>query len=122
MHRILIVSDEGFLCDLVRLSLWGMHTEVRCASGEDEMRRLCRRVLFDLVIVLQTTPMLNGRDVLRELRPDGLRRPLLYVIAWQQTEQTVLGMLESGVDQYMTFPLSLQRLRAKVANELQRQL
>lgn len=122
MHRILIVSDEGFLRDLIRLSLSGLQVEVRCASDVDQMRLLCHRMLFDLVIVLQTAPFLCGRDLVGELRPMGLRRPLLYVIAWQQAEQSVLSLLESGVDQYMTFPLSLQRLRAKVDNELQRQL
>ncbi len=122
MHRILIVSDEEFLRNLVRLSLADMQVEVRCAAGTAEMQRICRRVLFDLVIVLQATPFLCGRDVVRELRPQGLRRPLLYVVSWQQAEQTVLSLLECGVDQYLTFPLSLQRLRAKVANELNRQL
>lgn len=122
MHRILIVSDEGFLRDMIRLSLSGLQAEVRCASNTGQMRRLCRSVLFDVVIVLQTAPFFNGADWAGELRPAGLRRPLLYVIAWQQAEQSVLSLLESGVDQYLTFPLSLQRLRAKVANELQRQL
>ena len=58
----------------------------------------------------------------RTLRPAGLGRPLVYVVAWQQAEQTVLSLLECGVDQYMTFPVSLQRLRTKIANALNRQL
>jgi len=33
-----------------------------------------------------------------------------------------LSLLECGVDQYMTFPVSLQRLRTKIANALNRQL
>lgn len=122
MHRILIVSDEEFLRDLIRLSLADMRAEVRCAADDAEMERLCRKILFDLVIVLQLTPFLCGREVVRALRPTGLRRPLFYVVSWQQSEQTVLSLLECGVDQYLTFPLSLQRLRSKVANELNRQL
>ena len=43
-------------------------------------------------------------------------------MAWQQAKQSVLSLLECGVDQYLTFPVSLQRLRTKVANELDRQL
>lgn len=122
MHRILIVSDDVFLRDLVRLSLADMHAEVRCATCGDEMERLCRRMLFDLVVVLRTSPFLCGRDVVRSLRPSRLRRPLFYVVSWQQSEQVVLSLLESGVDQYMTFPVSLHRLRTKVANELNRQI
>ena len=45
---------------------------------------------------------------------------MVYVVAWQHSEQTVLSLLENGVDQYMTFPVNLQRLRGKVADELNR--
>lgn len=122
MHRILIVSDEEFMRDVIRLSLADMHAEVRCASGMPEMQRMARRMLFDLVVVVGTSPFFSGPDVVRILRPACLRRPLVYVVAWQQAEQTVLSLLECGVDQYMTLPVSLQRLRAKIANALNRQL
>ena len=122
MNRILIVSDDIFLRDMVRLSLADLRTEVRCAADADQMMRMCGRVLFDVVIVLRMSPFLCGRDVVRDVRPAGLKRPLFYVVSWQQSEQAVLSLLESGVDQYMAFPLSLQRLRGKVANDLNRQL
>lgn len=122
MHRILIVSDEEFLRDVIRLSLADMQAEVRCASGLPDMQRMARRMLFDLVIVVGTSVFFSGCDVVRTLRPNCLRRPLVYVVAWQQAEQTVLSLLECGVDQYMTFPVSLQRLRTKIANALNRQL
>lgn len=122
MHRILIVSDDEFLRNLVRLSLLDMQVEVRCAAGAEEMQRQCRRVLFDLVIVLHVSPFLCADNPVRDLRPAGLKRPLFYVVSWQQSEQTVLSLLECGVDQYMTFPVSLQRLRRKVGDFLTRQL
>lgn len=122
MHRILIVSDEEFMRDVIRLSLADMRAEVRYASGVPEMQRMAHRMLFDLVIIVGTSAFFSGCDVVRLLRPAELRRPLVYVVAWQQAEQTVLSLLESGVDQYMTFPVSLQRLRTKVANALNRQL
>jgi DNA-binding response OmpR family regulator len=40
------------------------------------------------------------------------------VIAWQQAEQTVLSLLEEGVDQYMTFPICVNRLRSKILSLL----
>ena len=120
MNRILIVSDEEFLRDLMRFSLADLPVEIRCAAGADEMRRCCRRGLFDLVIVLHAAPFLCGGDPVRELRPAGLRRPVFYVVTWQQSEHTVLSLLECGVDQYLPFPLSLRRLRAKVAAEIAR--
>ena len=122
MHRILIVSDEEFLRDVIRFSLADMQADVRCASDVPDMQRMVRRMLFDLVVVVGTSAFFTGCDVVRTLRPAGLGRPLVYVVAWQQAEQTVLSLLECGVDQYMTFPVSLQRLRTKIANALNRQL
>ena len=120
MHRILVVSENAFLRHLVTLSLADLDAELRAVVGMDDMEGVCRAVGFDLVILLTATPFLCGRDVVHTLRPPGLRRPQVYVVSWQQSEQVVLGLLECGVDQYMTFPVSLARLRGKVANELMR--
>ena len=128
MHRILIVSDEEFLRDVIRLSLADMQADVRCASDVPDMQRMVRRMLFDLVVVVGTSAFFTGCDVVRTLRPYinhfhiGNAVVKQGVVAWQQAEQTVLSLLECGVDQYMTFPVSLQRLRTKIANALNRQL
>ncbi len=118
MHRILIVSDDPFLRDMVRFALGGLDVEVRSASESCEVRQLSRSVLFDLVIVLTVSPYSCCDCIGR--RRKGLRRPIVYVVAWQHSEQAVLSLLENGVDQYMTFPVNLQRLRGKVADELNR--
>lgn len=121
MHRqILIVADDAFVCELIRLTLNGLGAEVHCAADGCRMRQLCRRITFDLILVLQATRFLCGGNPVREVRPAGLRRPAVYVLSWQQSEQTVLGLLEAGVDQYLTFPVNLQRLRRKVADALER--
>ena len=120
MHRqILIVAEDGFACELIRLSLSGLGADIYCAADGSRMRQLCRRITFDLLLVLQATLFLCGGNPVREVRPAGLRRPVVYVLSWQQSEQTVLGLLEAGVDQYLTFPVSLQRLRRKVADALE---
>ena len=115
MQRILIASDDEFARELIRLALGGLGAEVRCSGCGEAMESLCARVLFDLVIVLRTAPFFCGRELIGRLRPEGLRRPAIYAIS-----RTVLSLLECGVDQYMTFPISLQRLRAKVADNLTR--
>ncbi len=118
MHRILIASDDEFSRDLIRLALRGVEAEVRGCGCGPEWERLCARAGFDLVIFLQSAPFFCGRAAIAALRPEGVRRPLVFVLSWQQSEQTVLSLLECGVDQYLTFPVSLQRLRAKVVRVL----
>lgn len=124
IQRILVVGDDPFLRDLVRWSLAGLPAEVHTARSEALVRR-CRGTAFDLVILLGCGPLLcgalcrGGEGGVADLHPDGVRRPAVYLLSWQQGEQCVVGMLEAGIDQYMTFPISLHRLRAKAAAELE---
>ena len=118
LRRILIVSDDAFVRDVIRSSLNGLGAELHCVTDCAAMCLLCRRITFDLILVLQAAALLCSGNPVRAVRPAGLRRPLVYVLSWQQSEQTVLSLLEAGVDQYMTFPVSLQRLRRKVADAL----
>lgn len=118
MRRILIVSEDPFLRDMVRFALGGLDAEVRSAADAEDAERVSSKVLFDLMIVLTVAPFACCGCI--EPRKKGLRRPVVYVVAWQHSEQAVLSLLENGVDQYMTFPVNLQRLRGKVADELNR--
>lgn len=120
MYRILIVSEDAFLRNMVAHSLSDLGAELRSAAGTEQMQQMCSRSLYDLVIVLDVGVLLDGRDMMRRLRPEGIRRPQFYVVSWQQSEHTVMSLLESGADQYLTFPVSLQRLRRKVVTDLER--
>ena len=71
-------------------------------------------VMPDLVIILSLSPFIEGLPFVEELRRHTLGRVPIYVIGWQQSERAVLSLLESGVDQYMTFPISLHRLYGKI--------
>lgn len=120
LPRILILSQDVLLAELVCASLEGIGAEIRLAEDLAAFERLTERLVFDLVIALHVWPFCCGAEVLRRLRPERLPRPAVYVVAWQQSEQTVLGLLECGVDQYLTFPLNLMRLRGKVIGALAR--
>lgn len=120
MQRILILSLDPIRTELVRATLSGLDVELRVATSKEAFRRLTEQLVYDLVIVLDAAPFFSGRALFRRVRPRPLRRPKIYVISWQQAEQTVVGLLESGVDQYMTFPLNPVRLRAKVIGDLMR--
>lgn len=120
LPRILILSEDDLLTELVRASLADLGAEIRCAASLAELERLAGRLVFDLVIALHLWPFCCGADLPRLLRPGRLPRPEIYVVSWQQHEQAVLGLLECGVDQYLTFPLNLMRLRGKVIGALLR--
>ncbi|MBR5850116.1 MAG: DNA-binding response regulator [Alistipes sp.] len=119
-QRILIFSTCVVETAVVETALAGLDVEVRVAVDAPAFRRLTERLIFDLVIVVGVGYLLSGDAFFRRVRPRPMRRPEIYLITHQQSEQTVMGLLECGVDQYMTFPLNLARLRAKVIGALER--
>lgn len=90
---------------------------IHCSTIEQTIS-MCLSEEPHLVIILSVRPFLDGRELVANIRERERRRPVIYVIAWQQAEQIVLSLLECGVDQYMTFPISMSRLRGKVEGEL----
>lgn len=114
-RNILIVSRDSLLREMVRFALRDLPAAIHCTADADAAARLAERTCPDCILVLGAAPLLGGGREAAALRQRGERRPKLLVVAWQHAEQTVLGLLENGVDQYMTFPVNLQRLYAKVA-------
>ncbi len=114
-RNLLIVSRDNFLREMVRLALKDLPVAIHCTSDAASAAALSARLRPDCILLLGAAPLLGGGREAEELRACRSRRAKLLVVAWQHAEQTVLGLLESGVDQYMTFPVNLRRLRSKVA-------
>ena len=118
MARLLICSDDTLLAELVRAVVVDLGVEVRMALDCEEFERLARSSVFDLVVVVGVRLFRSGAAWMEQVRPCLLRRPEIFVLAWQQSEQTVLSLLEGGANQYMTFPFNPVRLRAKIVESL----
>ena len=73
---------------------------------------------IDLMIVMGTAAEMCRQEVMEALRTDKTRPTKVFVISWPQSEQMVRSMYRMGVNQYMTLPVSLHRLRRKVIDEL----
>lgn len=118
--RILVFGSDQVLTELVFVALSGLDAEVRVVSDRIAFERITGRMVFDLVLLLDLEPLLSGRNFFRRLRPRPLHRPEIYLLAHHQRAETVLAMLECGIDQYLTIPLNLSRLRGKVIAALGR--
>lgn len=119
MMRILIVEDEqktgdylkqglsetGFLVDLVRDGIDGMH--------------LALTADYDLVVLDVMLPGLNGWQVLQRIRQGGKHMPVLFLTARDQIEDRVKG-LELGADDYLVKPFAFSELLARVRTLLRR--
>ena len=68
---------------------------------------------YDGIILDLMMPKMNGIDVLKKLRENGISTPVLILTAKAQTEDKILG-LDSGADDYLTKPFATGELLARI--------
>jgi two-component system, OmpR family, copper resistance phosphate regulon response regulator CusR len=110
---ILIIEDDMKTATAVRDGLrMDGHEAVAVSTGE-EGTALCRTQPFDALVLDWMLPGRSGIDVLKRLRDDGLRTPVLLLTARDAVEDRVLG-LDSGADDYLVKPFAFAELSARV--------
>jgi len=117
--QILIVEDESKLaCALQQgLAEEGFSAAV-ALSGEDALAWL-ERNNADLLLLDVMLSKRNGLSVLREMRREGYKTPVLLLTALDSVEDRVLG-LDAGADDYLVKPFAFPELLARVRALLRR--
>jgi DNA-binding response OmpR family regulator len=115
---ILVVDDEPRIVQLVRDYLEHGGFTVLTASDGPSALRTARTGRPDLVVLDLTLPGLDGLDVARSLRREGVV-PIIMLTARTEESDKLVG-LELGADDYMTKPFSPKELVARVRAVLRR--
>jgi DNA-binding response OmpR family regulator len=117
--RLLIVEDDPQLADgLVGALKQSAYQVTLCATGRDALGALADSH-FDLVILDLGLPDIDGLDVLRAIRADGIQTPVIILTAREQLGQRVRG-LDIGADDYLVKPFALLELEARIRAHLRR--
>jgi two-component system, OmpR family, response regulator len=115
--RVLIVEDEVKMAGLIRRGLRREGFAVDLASEGEEALWKAAATSYDAVILDVMLPGVDGFEVCRKLRADGIWSPVLMLTARDSVADRVAG-LDGGADDYLTKPFSyaelLARLRALV--------
>ena len=111
--NIVIYSTNSEAATLVKEVVRTLGCTVTCCHTEEQTIDAVESTRPAIVILLSISPLINGSQLIPRLRPNRTSSPAIFVIAWQQAEQTILSILEGGIDQYMTFPISIHRLYNK---------
>ena len=117
--RLLVVDDEPNIVELLSASLRFAGFEVATAAGGLEAVETARTFRPDLLVLDVMMPGLDGFGVVRRLRQDGVRTPVLFLTAKDATEDKVQG-LSIGGDDYVTKPFSLEEVVARIRAVLRR--
>lgn len=116
--KILVVDDDVNICQLIRLYLEKEGFEVYCSHDGGAALADFEKVKPSAVILDIMLPVMNGIDVLKEIRKTS-SVPIIMLTAKGETTDKVIG-LELGADDYMVKPFESKELGARVRAVLRR--
>ena len=115
--RILVVDDDPDGVEMLALALRGTHEVLAASSGAEA---LALAPHSDLVLLDVGMPGMDGLEVCRRLRSDEATRriPVIFVSGLDRSENQTQGF-EAGAVDYVTKPISIPVLRARVKTHLE---
>jgi two-component system KDP operon response regulator KdpE len=118
--RVLVIDDEPAIRRLLKTSLAAEGYEVVDAATGGEGLAAFGRTRFDLVLLDLGLPDIEGRDVIRRIREKGLT-PII-VLSIRSDERGKVEALDAGADDYVTKPVGMDELNARLRAALRHQL
>jgi two-component system chemotaxis response regulator CheY len=114
--RALIVDDSRF----VRGYLRGLLEEkgIECAEagdGQAGMDQLKSGVPFDVALIDWNMPVMNGLDMVKEMRADGFSDVKILMVTTEAENDFILRALDAGADEYLMKPFDDEALTEKLA-------
>ncbi len=119
--KILVVEDDPDIRELVVRSLSQAEYQVKSCTDVSSAQQLVAAYRPDCMVVDWMLPDSSGIELIRWLRRNKLysQIPVLMLTARSQESDKVLG-LDAGADDYLTKPMSLRELQARVKALLRR--
>ena len=120
-RRVLVVEDEENVRFVAAAALrLGSFDVTEVATGREALCELNDPPIApDLVVLDVMLPDLDGFEVCRRMRADGIDTPVLFLTARDATEDRLRGLTIGG-DDYLTKPFSVEELVARVRVILRR--
>jgi CheY-like chemotaxis protein len=114
MSRILVIDDESNIRMMVRLALQQSgHTVEVAADGAEGLERFGTGADWDLVLLDQRMPGMEGLDVLREIRKRNADARVIMITAFGTIDLAVDAM-KAGATDFLRKPFTLGTLRGAV--------
>jgi CheY-like chemotaxis protein len=113
-RRILVVDDEPFVCDAVRMMLAFDGHDVETATNGKEALAKFDQGMFDVVITDFSMPVMKGDELAMELKARNPKQPVVMITAYAEMIQSSGNPL-TGVDFVISKPFLLENLREAIA-------
>jgi len=111
--RVLIIEDEARLGrNIARMLKEKASFAVDLSTDGEDGLHMAASSAYDLIILDLRLPKMDGLEILRNLRSQGYRTPVLILTALDSTDDIVKG-LDVGCDDYLTKPFEMAELVAR---------
>ena len=111
--KLLLVEDEKQLSEaLTQILIKNNYTVDAVFDGEDGLDYGLTDI-YDAIILDIMLPKMNGLDILKNLRKEGISTPIILLTAKGSVEDRILG-LDYGADDYLPKPFSPEELLARL--------
>jgi putative two-component system response regulator len=119
MPRVLVVDDEPFYLELLAETLTGDYSITLAKNGEQALRRVQDGALPHLILLDVMMPEMDGYEACRRLKENPLTNevPVIFLTAKSEITDELKGF-ELGAVDYITKPISIPILRARVKTHL----
>jgi two-component system response regulator QseB len=111
--KLLLVEDDADLAGMLGRLLTGEGYQVDTAGDGQRGLHLALTREYDVLVVDRGLPVLDGLDLLRQLRQRGVTTPLLILSARAAPVDRVAG-LDAGAEDYLTKPFDVDELCARL--------
>jgi len=111
--RVLVIEDDSKIAGFVVNGLKQNGFAVDHAADGEQGLAMAATISYDTIVLDVMLPKLDGLSLLRELRKEKVRTPVLILSAKASVDDRVTG-LQAGGDDYLTKPFAFSELLARV--------
>lgn len=111
--RILVVEDEPDLNQVIVKKIKAEHYTVDSCFNGIEALDYIRCAQYDAILLDIMLPEMDGLEVLKRLRAENNKTPVLLLTARDSTMDRVKG-LDGGADDYLVKPFAFEELLARI--------
>lgn len=118
--RVLIVEDEKRIADALGRMM--KDNKYSCDVVYDGLDGYlyAESDIYDVIVLDIMLPKMNGIDVVKKMRANKIKTPVLLLTARDSVQDIVTG-LDSGADDYLTKPFTKEELLARIRALTRRQ-
>ena len=110
--QVLIIEDDKILSDTIKQCIKSKYQVEQAYDGQEGVL-FAEQDIYDVIILDLMMPIMNGYEVLVELRKNKITTPVLILTAKDALEDKIRGF-NSGADDYLVKPFEKEELIARV--------